>query len=234
MSSGDLSWPCLLASAARLTRVKPSEPLSLAASKINVLLCIPEPLQIVGIVHAESSTTMASMQTSIGRPEPAELAEYQQVYLQKISGDDILSVLEQQLHAMSAMFHGIAEAKGTFRYAPGKWTVKELIGHVTDTERVFAYRALVFARNDGAVLPGFDQDPWVEHAPHGQVPIQELVQEFEAVRGSTIHLFRYLDPEAWMRWGTANNRRITVRAQAYVIAGHVQHHFEILKSRYGM
>ena len=174
------------------------------------------------------------MQASIGRPEPTELAEYQQVYLATISGDDILSILEQQIQAMSASFRAIDEAKGNYRYAPGKWSVKEVIGHVSDTERVFAYRALTFARNDSAALPGFDQDPWVDQAHHGESPLLEIVSEFEAVRRSTIHLLRQLKPEAWMRWGTANNRRITVRAQAFVMAGHAQHHFEILKSRYGL
>jgi hypothetical protein len=130
------------------------------------------------------------------------------------------------------LLRGFNEEKGNYRYAPGKWTVKELLGHITDSERVFAYRALVFARNDSAALPGFDQDPWVQYANHSNVSLKDLVDEFDAVRRSTIHLLRQLDPAAWMRLGIANNNPITVRALAYVIAGHTEHHLEILKSRY--
>jgi len=105
-------------------------------------------------------------------------------------------------------------------------------GHIIDSERVFAYRALVFSRSDSTTLPGFDQDLWAGHANHSTVPLKELAGEFEAVRRSTIGLFRHLDTAAWMRGGTANNNPITVRALAYLIGGHTEHHLEILKSRY--
>jgi len=110
--------------------------------------------------------------------------------------------------------------------------LKEVIGHIIDSERVFAYRALVFSRNDNVTLPGFDQDLWAGHANHSTVPLKELAGEFESVRRSTIGLFRHLDTDAWMRGGTANNNPITVRALAYLIGGHTEHHLEILKSRY--
>jgi hypothetical protein len=170
--------------------------------------------------------------STIGRPETTEFADYQIGYVSKVPGTDVVTFLEQQRVAMISLLRSFDEEKGDYRYAPGKWTVKELLGHVTDTERVFAYRALVFARNDATALPGFDQDPWVLHGNHANVPLKDLIDEFDSVRRSTIHLFRNLDPAAWMRRGIANNNPITVRAQAYVIAGHTEHHLDILKSRY--
>jgi hypothetical protein len=168
----------------------------------------------------------------MGRPDTAELPEYQIAYISKVTGDDIMTFFRQQLEAASNTFRIIAEAKGNYRYAPDKWTVKELIGHVIDSERVFAYRALSLSRNDSTALPGFDQDPWARHANHGSVPMKELADEFESVRRSSIHLFRHLDPAAWKRRGTANNNPITVHALAYLIGGHTEHHLEILESRY--
>jgi len=170
--------------------------------------------------------------STIGRPETSELAEYQIAYISKVPGADILEFLEQQLEATLDLLRGIDEEKGNYRYAAGKWTVKEVVGHIIDSERVFAYRALVFSRSDSTTLPGFDQDLWAGHANHSTVPLKELAGEFEAVRRSTIGLFRHLDTAAWMRGGTANNNPITVRALAYLIGGHTEHHLEILKSRY--
>lgn len=173
------------------------------------------------------------MPTSItGRPETAELPEYQIAYISKVPGDDIVTFLRQQFEAASNTFRIIDDAKGNYRYAPGKWTVKELIGHIIDSERVFAYRALSFSRNDSAALPGFDQDPWAKHANHGNVLMKELAEEFDSVRRSSIHLFRHLDNEAWKRRGTANNNPVTVLALAYMIGGHTEHHLEILETRY--
>ena len=170
--------------------------------------------------------------STIGRPETSELAEYQIAYVGKVPGADILEFLQQQLEATLDLLRRIDEEKGNYRYAAGKWMVKEVIGHIIDSERVFAYRALVFSRNDNVTLPGFDQDLWAGHANHSTVPLKELAGEFESVRRSTIGLFRHLDTAAWMRGGTANNNPITVRALAYLIGGHTEHHLEILKSRY--
>src|SRR5437879_5054576 len=170
--------------------------------------------------------------STIGRPETSELAEYQIAYIVKVPGADILEFLQQQLEATLDLLRGIDEEKGNYRYAAGKWTVKEVVGHIIDSERVFAYRALVFSRSDSTTLPGFDQDLWAGHANHSTVPLKELAGEFEAVRRSTIGLFRHLDTAAWTRGGTANNNPITVRALAYLIGGHTEHHLEILKSRY--
>ncbi len=170
--------------------------------------------------------------STIGRPDTSELADYQIGYISKVPGNDVLAFLQQQLDNAVSALRGIAEEMGNHQYAPGKWTVKELVGHIIDTERVFAYRALTFSRNDANPLPGFDQDPWVQHANHAGVSLTELIDEFASVRRSTIHLFRHLDSAAWMRRGIANNNPITVHALAYLIAGHTEHHLEILQSRY--
>jgi DinB superfamily len=168
----------------------------------------------------------------IGRPETAELSDYQIGYVSKVSGNDIVAFLQGQLETTLDLLHGIDEGKAAYRYSPGKWSLKEVVGHVTDTERVFAYRALVFSRNDSTPLPGFDQQPWAEHAKHSQVPLKELADEFDSVRRSTIHLFQHLEPAAWSRRGLANNKPVTVHALAYLIGGHTEHHLEILQSRY--
>lgn len=169
---------------------------------------------------------------TIGRPEAAEYAGYNKAYVSGVPGEDVLGYLQQQLDAMLTLLRGLSEEKGNYRYEAGKWSIKELLGHVIDTERVFAYRALTFARNDSAALPGMDQDPWAKHANHANVALRNLIDEFESVRRSNIHLFQNLDSAAWMRQGIANNYPVTVRALAYLIAGHAQHHLEILRSRY--
>ena|SRR2546427_155089 len=170
--------------------------------------------------------------STIGRPDISELADYQIGYISKVPGDDIMMFLEQQLERVMNLLRGITEDKGNYRYASDKWTVKQVVGHIIDTERVFAYRALVFSRNDSTTLPGFDQDLWAKQASHDNVPTKDLACEFEVVRRSTIDLFRHLDPVAWTRRGTANNNPISVRALAYLVGGHTEHHLEILKSRY--
>ena len=170
--------------------------------------------------------------TAIGRPEPTEYAEYYGGYIGKVRGSDILSFLERQLDSAVTLLSGIDEAKGDFRYEPGKWTIKELIGHIVDSERVFAYRAVAFARNDTTSLPGFDQEIWAKHANYGRLTLSTIVAEFQAVRRATIMLFQNLDETAWGRQGTGNNKQMTTRAAAYVIAGHAEHHLDILQSRY--
>ena len=169
---------------------------------------------------------------TIGRPDTSELADYQIGYVSKVPGDDIMKFLEQQLEGTLNLLGRVKEDKGNFRYAPDKWTLKEVLGHIVDTERVMAYRALVFSRNDSTTLPGFDQDLWAKHASHANVSVKELAGEFGIVRRSTIELFRHLEAAAWTRHGTANNNPITVRGLAYLIGGHAEHHLEILKSRY--
>lgn len=166
---------------------------------------------------------------------PPEISEYQSFYAKYISlvqGDDLTAILDHQLSDSLAMLCRISEAKSLHRYEPGKWSIKELLGHLIDSERIFTYRALRFARNDHAPLSGFDQDPYVAEANFDRRPWSELVAEFEHLRRSTILFFRGLKPEAEMRFGVANNAPVTVRALGYVIAGHELHHMRILREKY--
>jgi hypothetical protein len=166
------------------------------------------------------------------RPETSEYGEYYERYVGLIPETNIVNVLEQQLQSIHALLSGIDEEKSNFRYEPGKWSIKQLLGHVIDSERVFSYRALVFARNDASPLPGFDQDPWISHSNYDRLPMSDIVAEFETVRRATLFLFRHLDASAWDNSGTASNLKMTVRAAAYLIAGHAEHHVRVLKSRY--
>src|SRR5438128_3820752 len=162
------------------------------------------------IVSTSLGGTMSK--TAIGRPAADEYAEYYGNYIGKVPGADVLSFLEQQLQSAIALLKSIDETKADFRYEAGKWSIKELVGHVIDTERVFAYRALVFARNDTVSLPGFDQEVWARHANYVNLSLSEIAAEFEAVRRATIMQFRHLDASAWERRGTANEKRMTTRA----------------------
>jgi hypothetical protein len=166
------------------------------------------------------------------RPEATEYGEAYAGYISKVPGADVLTFLEQQLDSIGPLIRSIDESKGNFRYEPGKWSTKEVLGHLIDSERVFSYRALVFARNDTHALPGFDQDPWIEHANYSNLSISDIASEFEAVRRSTIFLLRHLDRSAWERKGIANNKPMSARAAAFVIGGHTQHHLDVLRSRY--
>src|SRR5689334_7685005 len=150
--------------------------------------------------------------TVLERPAADEYAEYYNTYISKVSGSDVLAFLEEQLKSVSTLLRGIDNVKGDFCYQPGKWSIKELIGHLIDAERVFAYRALVFSRNDPAMLPGFDQEVWSKHSNYGSLAMRDVIAEFEAVRRATILQFKHLDAAAWSRRGTANNKEMSVRA----------------------
>src|SRR2546421_67553 len=128
------------------------------------------------------------------RPETTDYAEYYNGYIGKVPGADIMGFFEQQLDSTVRLIRGIDESKGDFRYEAGKWTVKELLGHIIDTERVFSYRGLVFSRNDQSSLPGFDQEPWAQHTNYANLTLADIGAEFESVRRSTILLFRHLNP----------------------------------------
>jgi uncharacterized damage-inducible protein DinB len=133
---------------------------------------------------------------------------------------------------MAQLFAGRSERDGNFRYAPGKWTVKEVLGHITDTERIFAYRALRFARSDKTPLPGFEQDDYVKNGAFAGRTLADLTEEFAAVRSASIALYRSFNEEAWPRRGLANQKEMTVRALAFITAGHQIHHRVILEERY--
>src|SRR5580698_8161086 len=166
------------------------------------------------------------------RPAESEAAPYYFTYINRVSGDDPIDEMEGQLGDLLALFAGISEEASLHRYAPDKWTIRQVLNHITDTERAFAFRALWFARGFDAPLPGYDQNIAASGAAADGISWAAHVEEFQRVRLSTISLFRNLPPEAWMRSGIASDNPFTVRAMAFIIAGHVAHHITILRERY--
>jgi DinB family protein len=166
------------------------------------------------------------------RPAEGEFLPYYERYIALVPEGDVLSTLEAQMTETQSLLRALPASSSTYRYAPGKWSVNEVIGHLIDSERIFAARALRFARNDATPLPGFEQDDYVRNSKFDAYPVAELASEFDSVRRATVFLFRHLEEPAWMRRGIANNAEVSVRALAYIIAGHELHHREILRSRY--
>jgi uncharacterized damage-inducible protein DinB len=170
---------------------------------------------------------------TIPRPEPSEYVPYYQTYISKVPAKgDLLTVLEDQRRETQQLLAGLSEAKALHRYAPGKWSIKEVVGHVMDSERVFCYRALRFARADDKPLQGFDEKAWVPAGQFDARSLKDLAAELDLVRRATIALFSGLDGAALTRRGTANNNPISVRALAWIIAGHERHHVGIVRERY--
>jgi uncharacterized damage-inducible protein DinB len=169
---------------------------------------------------------------NVARPEAGEYAPYYDRYIALVRGDDILGTLDQQRRETMLLLSGRDEEEGDFRYAPGKWSAKEVLGHVCDTERVFAYRALRISRADATPLAGFEQDDYVRNGPFANRTLSDLVEDFIAVRRATLSLLRNLDEAAWTRRGIANKNEVTVRALAFIIAGHELHHRRILEEKY--
>lgn len=169
----------------------------------------------------------------VRKAEPGEYAPYYQTYVGHVA-DDVLTQLEAQHHSTHALLERLDEQKALHRYAAGKWSVKEVVGHMADAERVFAYRALRFARADQTELPGFDENAWVPEGLFDARPIADLAHEFASVRAATLALFRGLPVSSLMRAGRANGQPCTVRGLASIIAGHEAHHVRILRERYGL
>ena len=166
-------------------------------------------------------------------PDRSEADAYYYNYIDKVPRDaDIRTVVETQLDETVALLNGISDEKSMHRYAPGKWSIRECVSHINDTERVFTYRALWFARGFDIPLPSFDQDVAVSGSSADTCGWRAHVDEFRAVRGATIQLFRNMPDEAWSRRGVASGKEVTVRALAYITAGHVAHHLGILRERY--
>ena len=166
------------------------------------------------------------------RPSPDEFAPYYGTYINKVRDGDIVSTLRAQFDTTLAYLHSIPDSRAGHRYAPGKWSIREVVGHLSDAERVFSYRALRFARGDETPLPGFDENEFMKRARLDDRPYAGLVAEFEAVRGATIALFDSLFPDEWTRHGSASGKDVSVRALAWIVAGHEMHHVDILKTRY--
>jgi uncharacterized damage-inducible protein DinB len=166
------------------------------------------------------------------RPETGEFAEYYAKYIAKVPGTDVLGILESERLHMSRLFAGRSERDGNFRYAPGKWTIKEVLGHISDTERIFTYRALRIARCDQTPLASFEQDDFVKNGGFAARALADLAEEFDTVRGSSVALFRSLSDAAWSRRGVASQKEVTVRALGFITAGHQIHHRMILEEQY--
>ena len=168
----------------------------------------------------------------IGRPEPSEAASYYFTYIDQAPGDNPVALLESQLESQTSFLANISEERSLYRYAPGKWSIREVLNHVSDTERAMAFRALWFARGFEAPLHSFDQEIAARGAGAGRIAWSAHVEEFRRVRLATISLFGNLPPTAWLRTGTASGNHFTVRALAFITAGHAAHHARILADRY--
>jgi hypothetical protein len=168
----------------------------------------------------------------IGRPSSNEAAPYYFGYINRVAGDDILNAMQSQMDETLAFLRSIPEEKSLYRYAPEKWSIRQMWGHVNDTERVFLMRALWFARSFDSALPSFDQDIAVANAGSDDVAWGRHVEEFRDIRRATISFFRNLPEDAWTRKGVASGNPFTVRACAFIVAGHVVHHMAVLREKY--
>jgi hypothetical protein len=166
------------------------------------------------------------------RPARHEYAEFYASYVKQVPDGDLFQHLAEQERTTLALLQGLSQENGDFRYAPGKWTLKDVLAHVIDTERLFAFRALWFARDDPAPLPGMDPDGWAAVAGASQRSLTDLRDEYRAVRKATALLLRSFSQDAVDRAGTASGYRFTVRALAWIIAGHERHHQRVLRERY--
>ena len=175
---------------------------------------------------------MSSPKVALARPEPGEYAPFYETYVSKVPSGDVIAQLESQRLQTAQFFAASTERDGNFRYAPDKWTIKEVVGHLSDSERVFSYRAMRIARGDQTPLASFEQNDYVKNGNFAEQSLADLVAEFGFVRASTLALFRSFNAEAWLRRGTASNNPVSVRGLAFIIAGHELHHREILKERY--
>jgi uncharacterized damage-inducible protein DinB len=168
------------------------------------------------------------------RPADDELTPYYGTYISKVPDGDILRFLEIQLRETRSLLATIPEGRGNFRYAEGKWSIKEVIGHLCDAERIFAYRVLRFARADQSPLASFDENAYVPAGQFDRRTMASLVDEFAQVRDATLALVRTLDAEAGARRGVASGKEVSARALVWIIAGHVAHHVRVLRERYAV
>ncbi len=166
------------------------------------------------------------------QPQPDEYNPYYHKYISLVDTEDIVGALTAQAGQTVAILSGLPENMGDHSYAPGKWTIKQLLGHIIDSERIFAYRALRIARNDPKPMEGFEQDDYVRNGGFEHCTLNGLIEEFQAVRRSTVLLFAHMHADACERRGIANQNEVSVRALAWIIAGHELHHKQILKEKY--
>ncbi len=167
----------------------------------------------------------------LSRPDRSEYAEFYKNYIARVPDGNVLDFLARQPGDYRQLLVGISEEAAAAEPAPGKWSIKEVLGHICDAERVMSYRALRFGRGDEKELQGFEQDDYVRAANSNSRSLEDLLTEFESVRKATIALFGSLPTGAEMRRGVANGNPVTVRALAYIAGGHAQHHYEGLKAQ---
>jgi hypothetical protein len=172
------------------------------------------------------------MSGSPERPAEGEFAPFYAGYVSLVSEADILDVLEGQAAEIRLQTRRFIPEREQFRYEPEKWSVREVLGHMTDAERVFGFRAFCFSRGDESALPGFDENEYVARSGFDRCRLSDLVEEFAQLRETNLTALRRLDEDAWRRIGTASGRPVSVRALAYIMAGHVRHHLQILATRY--
>jgi hypothetical protein len=171
---------------------------------------------------------------AVPRPQPDESAPFYHGYIAEVADEPLGEQLAQQLRETERLFQNVTDQDGLARYAEGKWSVKEVIGHLIDSERVFAYRLFRVGRGDATPLAGFDENAYVPAGKFDGRPLSTLLAEFRAVRSSTVALIEGLPAESWTRRGVANSQPISTRALAYIIVGHVAHHLRVLRGRYGL
>jgi hypothetical protein len=166
------------------------------------------------------------------RPEESEYSKSMSAYIDHVPEEDVCAALASQTEVTRALIESIGEERSAFRYAPDKWSIKQVVGHFTDTERIFSYRTMAIARGEQQPLPGFDENAYVVNAGFESLALSDLLESYLAVRRSTLLMLRQLPPEAWQRRGTASGNSVTVRAFAYAILGHERHHLKVLRERY--
>jgi len=166
------------------------------------------------------------------RPNRDEYASYYHTYVETVPDGDIIKTLHKQIAEMGKLFKNVSKKQSLFRYAPEKWSVREVLGHIIDAERIFSYRTLCFARNDMKEFHGFDENEYISKSNYNEIKLSELIDEFSELRNSNVIMFRNFSDEMWLRTGRANNNSFTVRAMAYIMVGHVNHHIGVLKDRY--
>ena len=169
------------------------------------------------------------------RPSPAEHIPYYEKYISLVGErEDVLKLLEEQPRDLGALFAGVPEERGGYRYEPGKWSMREVVGHLVDVERVLGFRAYCFSRGEAQPLPGVDFESYAAMGEHDRRTLADMLQEFKGLRRSHVAMFRALDEEASRRIGTADGNPVSPRALAYILAGHVRYHSRLLEERYGV
>jgi DinB superfamily len=171
---------------------------------------------------------------AIGRPAPDEYFEFYAGYVSQVPENDPIAIMESQAKVTQALLAGVSDKESLRRYAPGKWSIREVVGHLGDTERIMSYRAVRIGRGDTKPLPGFDENEYVRNASFDRRSLKDLVAELDDIRRASLALFRGFEPAAWTRRGTASNHEITVRALAFIIPGHERHHVKVLREKYGV